>query len=134
MITIDTGPYEVDLSPFLKKSELIATKLKMKGNVTIRLGDKEESRRLNLSYREKDDPTDVLSFPFNEDMEGAFYIGDIFICFPLAREQAEENNIPLGTELFILMLHGLLHLAGYDHETDSGEMMALQRQLIEELN
>lgn len=130
MITIDTGPYTIDLSQMIIKLETIAAKLKMEGNITIRLGDKEESLYLNHTYRKKEYPTDVLSFPFNEQLAGKFYIGDIFVCYPVAQEQAHDSGIPLETELFTLMLHGVLHLAGYDHENDSGEMMDLQDQLL----
>lgn len=134
MISIDTGSYTIDLSQGLKKLEAIAARLKMKGNITIRLGDKEESQYLNLTYRKKDNPTDVLSFPFNENLAGSFYIGDIFVCYPVAQEQAHDAGIPLETELFTLMLHGLLHLAGYDHEKDSGEMLKLQEQLLDDID
>lgn len=124
--------FKLDKDRYLDKLEKLAKDLEINGNMVIKLGDKDESRALNKQYREKDYPTDVLSFPFNEDVpEEGFYLGDIFICFPIAEEQAKENGITLEEELFTLMLHGVLHLAGYDHEIDSGEMMELQKKLLD---
>lgn len=117
---------------FLDRLTTMAEELKLEGSVVIKVGDQEESRDLNARYRKKDYPTDVLSFPFQEELpEGGFYLGDIFICYPIAKEQAAENNIPVEEEVFSLMVHGILHLGGFDHEEDDGEMLGLQEQLIE---
>jgi probable rRNA maturation factor len=78
-----------------------------------------EIRRLNRQYRGEDYATDVLSFPAAERNGQA---GDIAISIDRARAQAAERGHTLADELRILMLHGALHLAGMDHETDSGEM------------
>jgi probable rRNA maturation factor len=77
-----------------------------------------ELRRMNKRYRRQDYATDVLSFPSSESGTA----GDIAISVDRARAQAAEQGHPLETELKVLMLHGALHLAGMDHETDSGEM------------
>jgi len=117
--------------PYRAKLEKIAAQLELKGHVTIKLGGDEESQTLNREYRQKDYPTDVLSFPFDQELpEGGYYLGDIFISLPTAEKQAAENSIPLEQELLTLMVHGLLHLGGYDHETDQGDMMALQEKLL----
>jgi len=76
-----------------------------------------ELRSLNRAYRSKDYATDVLSFPGGEK-----YLGDIAISLGRARTQARQYGHTIETELGILMLHGLLHLRGMDHESDSGEM------------
>lgn len=76
-------------------------------------------RRLNRGFRGKDAPTDVLSFPCPTP-EGA--LGDIAISAHRAAQQARAFGHPVETEICILMLHGLLHLMGYDHETDRGRM------------
>jgi probable rRNA maturation factor len=76
-------------------------------------------QRLNRGFRGKDTPTDVLSFPCPTP-DGA--LGDIAISAHRAAEQAREFGHPVETEICILMLHGLLHLMGYDHETDRGRM------------
>ncbi len=132
MITINDDAYAVESEYFLEKLEKIAGELKIEGNVVIKLGNKEESRALNLQYREKDYPTDVLSFPFGEEVpEEGFYLGDIFICYPVAEEQAKESGVTLQEELFTLMVHGLLHLADFDHEADQGDMLKLQQKMLE---
>jgi len=83
------------------------------------IADDSEVRRLNREFRAKDYPTDVLSFP----AAGANgFLGDIAISFEQARRQAAEYGHTVGQELQILMLHGLLHLLGMDHETDRGRM------------
>lgn len=84
----------------------------------------------NHAYRRKDSPTDVLSFPVNEvTQEGRHFLGDILISVERAAKQAAARKHSLDRELQILMLHGMLHLLGYDHETDSGEMDRLESKL-----
>ena len=133
MIEIIDDHFNVDRQFYLDKLETIARELNInpQGTITIKLGDQEESKNLNLQYLEKDYPTDVLSFPLNEELPDGFYIGDIFICYPLAESQAKENNVSLPEELFRLMVHGILHLLGYDHEKDTGQMEILQEQLVD---
>ena len=131
MIEIVDEAHNVDQPFYLEKLEKITEELNIKGTIVIKLGDKEESKALNLKYLERDYPTDVLSFTFNEELPDGFYLGDIFICYPIAKSQAGENHISLEEELFTLMVHGILHLCQYDHETDAGEMLALQKRLIE---
>jgi probable rRNA maturation factor len=83
-----------------------------------------ELRQLNSRYRGKDCPTDVLSFP-----SGAFgSLGDIAISLQRARTQAREFEHSTETEVRILMLHGLLHLMGMDHETDGGRMARAEKR------
>ncbi len=131
MIKIIENNFKIDKDFFLDKLQEIVTELEINGDIVIKLGDKEESQTLNSQFLQRDYPTDVLSFPFNENIPGeGYYLGDIFICYPIAQEQAKENDIPLEQELFTLMLHGILHLAGYDHETDGGKMLTMQEQLL----
>ena len=134
MITIIDEHFKVDKDFYLDKLNTIVNELEIEGEIVIKMGNKAESQAVNSQYLQKDYPTDVLSFPYNEDLPGeGFYLGDIFICYPIAREQAEENGIPLEQELLTLMVHGVLHLAGYDHEKDSGEMKELQKKLLQNL-
>ncbi len=65
-----------------------------------------------------------------EKLPDGFYAGDILICWTQAEKQARENNHSLQKELLLLMIHGLLHLQGHDHEKDKGDMLAMQRQLF----
>jgi len=95
-------------------------------------------RRLNLDYRGIDGPTDVLSFAYYEG-EGAAacdetrHIGDVVISVETAERYARELGLSFDHEIERLVIHGALHLAGYDHETDNGEMNRLERRLRKEL-
>lgn len=92
-------------------------------------------RALNRSFRGKDYATDVLSFPATDRAkapslrDSSQYLGDIVIASGVATRQADEANHAVGTELRVLALHGLLHLLGYDHETDDGRMARVESKL-----
>jgi probable rRNA maturation factor len=101
----------------------------LKGPVEVLLTGNDEMRRLNRQFRRKDKPTDVLSFPPADGNRA----GDIAISLDIAAQNAEHLGHPLATELKILMLHGMLHLAGYDHESDTGEMARKEHKLRAEL-
>lgn len=115
------------LDVFLREAAQAA---KLKGDVSVLLTGDAEIRRLNREFRHKDKATDVLSFPVvhhrehrgRGDVRGADLAGDLAISVETAARQAEEAGHSLFVELQILLLHGVLHLAGYDHETDSGMM------------
>jgi probable rRNA maturation factor len=94
----------------------------------VRLVGDRAMRALNRSYRGHDRPTDVLSFPGGPGPEGP-HLGDVVIAIPTARRQARAAGRPLSRELRTLLLHGVLHCLGYDHETDRGEMSRLERRL-----
>ncbi|MGE0445485.1 MAG: rRNA maturation RNase YbeY [Vicinamibacterales bacterium] len=96
-----------------------------RGDVTVAIAPDTRVRALNRQFRRKDAATDVLSFPSDEPG----YLGDIVIAAGVARRQAAAAGHALGTELRVLALHGLLHLLGYDHEHDNGEMARLERRL-----
>lgn len=101
------------------------------GEVTVALLSDRRVRALNRRYRRTDRITDVLSFPaVREDPGGPGALGDIAIAVGVARRQARQAGHPLGTELRILALHGLLHLIGYDHEapSDRGAMARIERR------
>ena len=97
------------------------------GAVTVLLADDARLKELNRSFRGKNKPTDVLSFPAVTNGEGA--AGDIAISLETAARQAEEHGHTLTEEVRILLLHGVLHLAGFDHESDSGEMRVHEQEL-----
>jgi len=84
-----------------------------------------ELRRLNRDFRENDYSTDVLSFPA---IKPNGFLGEIAISFPRARDQASQYGHQVGQEIEILMLHGLLHLLGMDHESDRGRMARAERK------
>jgi probable rRNA maturation factor len=109
----------------------------LSGEVNILLTGDAEMQRLNLQFRHKDAPTDVLSFPSGNAAamgNGAMAGGDIAVSIQRAREQASEIGHDLLTEIKILILHGMLHLGGYDHEADRGQMRKLEETLRGELN
>lgn len=133
MIQISDTTDSIHVRALREDAESVASRLRLAGNVTVRIGSRDESRDLNLRYREIDAPTDVLSFPIGEEFPDGFYCGDIHICLPVAREQAVSAGHSLAQELRTLVIHGLLHLAGYDHEKDDGEMMRLQDEVLAEL-
>ena len=96
-----------------------------RGSVTVAIVPDARVRALNRAFRRKDSPTDVLSFPAGE----RGYLGDVIIAAGVARRQARDAGHSLQTELRVLALHGLLHLLGYDHETDDGRMARVERRL-----
>ena len=96
-------------------------------------------RRLNRDYRGLDKPTDVLSFAYHESAdefaadETEQFLGDVVISVETAARYAQELGLTFERELEHLVVHGTLHLAGYDHETDNGEMQRLERKLRKQL-
>jgi probable rRNA maturation factor len=98
----------------------------VRGAVGVVLTSNAEMKRMNSWFRGKKEPTDVLSFAA-QGIEG--YAGDISISVDIARANARRIGHSMTSELQILVLHGMLHLAGYDHEKDDGEMAAKEQQL-----
>jgi len=103
-----------------------------------------EMKRLNAKYRRKRKTTDVLSFPSEErrkprSLKGAAaslrgeFLGDIAISATVARRNAKQFHRSLAEEIRILLLHGILHLMGYDHESDRGEMERVEAELRQRL-
>jgi probable rRNA maturation factor len=120
-------PSPATLQRFLAQAK---TLLRLKGEANVLLTSDEGIRKLNHRFRKKNKPTDVLSFPAESV---PWLIGDLAISVETARKQAEEQGHSLSAELKILMLHGLLHLAGYDHEQDNGTMARKEAKLRREL-
>lgn len=101
----------------------------LRGEVNVLVTGDAEVRRLNRRFRHKDKPTDVLSFP---GMDPSF-AGDIAISAATAARNARRLGHSAAEEMKILLLHGLLHLAGYDHESDEGQMARKEQKLRREL-
>lgn len=115
--------------------------------VAIVVTNDEYVQRLNREYRGVDTPTDVLSFAAQEgdDLDAAFapeaadeidrYLGDLILAFPYAATQADRYGYPVQTEMQLLVVHGCLHLLGYDHDTDEAqaEMWAAQSDILASL-
>jgi probable rRNA maturation factor len=99
----------------------------LKGTVTVMVTHSREMRSLNSRFRGKNYATDVLSFPPPALDNG--FAGDIAVSLDIASRNARSLGHSLGQEVQILVLHGILHLAGYDHEGDQGEMAERERQM-----
>jgi len=136
-----------DFMPFLVALEAGVEEVKGK-HFSVAFVSDDRMWRLNWSFRGNDSTTDVLSFPHEPDefeispaagftadgelpAEGGsqHFLGDIVISVDQAARQAKENNLTLSAEIKQLILHGVLHLCGYDHETDDGEMNARELEL-----
>ncbi len=106
-------------------------------DVSIVIGNDRLLHRLNLEYRQMDVPTDVLSFPSGEvDPDtSSLYLGDVVISLPRAQEQASAEGHLLAEELQLLVVHGILHLLGFDHEEskDKKKMWVIQDQILKQL-
>lgn len=98
---------------------------KSESSATIAFVSDKRIRELNRQFRGVDKATDVLSFPADEE----FNLGDIAVSVDTAAGQAKENGLAFDEEIAQLILHGLLHLCGHDHETDNGEMNRLELRL-----
>lgn len=98
----------------------------LRGEVNVLVTSNDQMRALNRKFRRENKPTDVLSFP----VDGSNGIaGDIAISGQIAKQQARQLGHSLEQELKVLLLHGLLHLSGLDHESDDGEMARAEKEL-----
>jgi len=121
------------------------------GTFTVAFVSDRKMQQLNKQFRGKNSTTDVLSFPHepdefmsnelqfvgdepvNSSLQDSNFLGDIVISAEQAERQAKENGLTFENEIKQLILHGLLHLCGYDHETDNGEMNAREHELRDKL-
>lgn len=104
--------------------------------VSVVFLNQQQMQKYNHQYRKKNYATDVLSFPADPEtpaLNEPWYLGDILLCVDKAQENAASAGYSIDRELQILLLHGVLHLLGYDHETDHGEMDALEGKLRKRL-
>ncbi len=108
--------------------------LKKNAELNIRIVDTEEITELNSEYRKKNKPTNVLSFPFDmpEEVEDELaFLGDIIICAEVVNNEASEQHKSLAAHWAHMVVHGILHLLGYDHETEEdAEIMEPQEIAI----
>ena len=109
--------------------ETIAASLTMR-EIELIVCDNETIQKMNAAHRAIDRPTDVLSFPLEGDFD-TLPLGSIVMSSELITQKAEELGHTPQEESVLLFIHGLLHLLGYDHEVDDGEMRARESQLIE---
>lgn len=114
---------------------LIYEEFEGKAEVNVTFVDDAQIRELNLQYRKKDAPTDVLSFPMGENRKfdldpdtGAFVLGDVVISLERAEEQAKKYGHSLQQEVAFLTVHSMLHILGYDHEKGGVEAMHMHER------
>lgn len=104
--------------------------------ITLRIVDENESRELNAGYRNKDKSTNVLSFPFEAPPPiESDLLGDLVICQPVVEKEAAEQNKPVQSHWAHMLVHGSLHLLGFDHieDTEAEEMEALEVEVMGKL-
>jgi len=102
---------------------------------TIRLVGEAESRALNSQYRAKNAPTNVLSFTVENDYLDYECLGDLVICAPIVEHEAQQQGKPLPAHWAHMVIHGMLHLQGYDHQNaaEADEMEALEAKILSTL-
>ena len=127
--TITLG--ETERTSIVKAAEAALAQENRTGDLTILVDTPEHIRTLNRDFRHVDRVTDVLTFPAWEgeiSLSADGYLGDIMICYERAKEQADEYGHSLERELSFLAVHGVLHLLGYDHMTESDELVMRSKQ------
>ncbi len=129
MIELDN---QTDLQINIEKLEEIASVL-THSPIELIITDNATIQKLNAQYRDKDKPTDVLSFPIDQEIPG-MPLGSIIISEAFVHEKADDFGHSYQDEFSLLFIHGLLHLLGYDHEIDNGEMRQKEESLIKEFD
>ncbi|MBD3796341.1 MAG: rRNA maturation RNase YbeY [Campylobacterales bacterium] len=122
---------KTDLEIDFTKLESILKSLTKK-EIELIVTDNDEIQAINKEYRSKDYPTDVLSFPY-EDMPFS-PLGSIVISKNFVEDKAKELGHTVQDEFTLLFIHGLLHILGYDHEVDNGEMRQMEEKLIKKFS
>ena len=116
--------------------ESLASEIEEASELVIRVVDENESQKLNKTFRDKDYPTNVLSFPADIQLpEGPTILGDIAICLPVVKREADEQSKRFDQHFAHMVVHGCLHLLGYDHEDehDADQMEAKEIGILENL-
>ena len=116
--------------------EYLLGKFDKKSEIALVLVDKKEMQNFNKDYRNKDKPTNVLSFPSGVSLEIADILGDVIICLEVVEFEAKQQNKTTENHLVHMVIHGFLHLLGYDHifDNDAKKMEDLEVEILAELN
>lgn len=123
---------------------LRVVKFKKPAEISLVISGEKRIRSLNKKYRKIDKITDVLSFGLHDPeasgtmeptIDKIIYLGEVFICYPQAAKQAKQKSHSIERELTVLLIHGILHLLGYDHRGDyeSSEMKIIEEKILENL-
>lgn len=149
--TNEQNDVDVDVTTYVALARLVLARenVMLASEMSLIFCDEEEISALNKSYMDKDGPTDVLSFPIDDDLVGAgrnpdnggrgpgtpseadnipAIIGDVYICPKVANAQCGENNKTYDQEMRLLVVHGTLHLLGYDHMEDAERAQMQERE------
>lgn len=137
-VRVENAPPGVTEASFVQRVlTAAANHIGVYGEVSVSFVSDEEIHALNRTYRDVDRPTDVLSFGMEEEESapGVRMLGDIVISLPTAQRQAGEYGHSLEREVGFLLVHGFLHLNGYDHETaeDERDMFNIQEQVLDSI-
>lgn len=130
-----------DISLYTTRLERMIEELEVEGDFSITYLSDDEIRRLNAEYRDKDEATDVLTFRLKDDDTFPDFglsneLGDVFISLDAVARNAAEFSVPFEEELTRVMLHGLMHLMGYDHQSNdfkSEQMLIKQEEILRKL-
>ncbi len=133
---VDSTPQEAEVHAWLQQALQAGNPNATKNcDVSVRIVDEDESRQLNKQYRQQNKATNVLAFPaalVGVPKDEAELLGDLVICGPLVEQEAEEQGKSPASHWGHLLIHGMLHLLGYDHETASqaAEMETMERKIL----
>lgn len=116
-LTVQRAADDADLPARGLLRRCVAAALERDAHITLRFVDRDEARRLNRRYRRQDRPTNVLSFVYDDERD--VLRGDIVLCTPVLRREAQQQGKALAAHCAHLVVHGTLHLQGYDHAEDS---------------
>ena len=131
MEIVNETKWRVDEEWVKRVIDFVIEKEGKEGDISIAFVEKDKMRELNSRFRGKDYPTDVLTFPYGDDM-----LGEIIVCPDVVEEDAKEYGISFKEELLRTLVHAALHLCGYDHERDTSraeEMFRKQEEYVREL-
>ncbi len=141
MYTLELNSYPLDEEKIGMYLDLFSKELSLKGDYSVSFVSDDEIRELNFEYRGKNECTDILTFAFADtdpfpNPEGSVELGDIFISLASMKRNAEAFGVSEDEELRRLLLHGLLHLMGYDHKSndfEKEEMLIKQEEILSRL-
>ena len=133
VLTVQTATSSPGLPTKAQLRRWVRAACAIPAEVTVRFVGAEEGRKLNHDYRGKDYATNVLSFPY---ASGATLSGDLVLCLPVVASEAAEQGKPADAHFAHMVVHGMLHLQGHDHETghdDAERMEAIEREILADL-
>lgn len=139
-IIVDDDSWKVDVDSLIQAVQQVlqSESLPLDTAVSVVISSDERVTELNQQFRGIEAPTDVLSFPAGDAFSGGDdgYLGDIIIAFPYAKRQAERESIDFEQSLVLLVIHGMLHLVGYDHDIIENRktMWTRQDEILSKLN